>query len=433
MSPKTIVLKPQPIALKYLRTHTAQYGFWFCFSPPLHPFFMESGSSRRLFTGQFWILSISSFLFFASFNMVVPELPDYLTAMGGEDYKGFIIAMFTLAAGISRPFSGKLTDSIGRVPVILFGTFMTAFCGLLYPWFTSLGLFFFLRFLHGFSTGFAPTGSTAYIGDVAPVHRRGEAIGWVSMFGTLGMAMGPALGSLVANNLSVNAMFYTASICGFVALAITWPLKETLPNPKKFSLALFKITKADFYEPRVLRPAAIYMLISFSFGAMLTLVPDLSKHVGIANKGWFFTTFTLCSLLSRFMAGKLSDRIGRIKTMRIGAALLTIAMVVLGMATGPVLFFTSAVLFGVAVGTNSPTIMAWTIDLSEDKYRGRALSTVYIALEIGIGGGALLSGWLYNNKPENFVTAFAACAILCLTALILLFIKMKPTPKKPTD
>ena len=53
--------------------------------------------------------------------MIIPELPSYLSSLGGEDYKGFIIALFTLTAGISRPFSGKLADTIGRIPVIIVG------------------------------------------------------------------------------------------------------------------------------------------------------------------------------------------------------------------------------------------------------------------------------------------------------------------------
>ncbi len=385
-----------------------------------------SPKTESIYNRHFWILSISSFLFFASFNMIVPELPDYLTLMGGEDYKGFIIAFFTLAAGISRPFSGKLTDTIGRVPVMLFGTFMTALCGLLYPFFTTLVLFFFLRFMHGFSTGFAPTGAIAYVGDIAPANRRGETIGLVSMFGTLGMAMGPALGSSLAKDFSFDVMFYVSSLFGVIALIITWPLKETLPKTQKFSFSLLKVTKEDFYEPRVLRPAAVYMLVSVAFGAMLTLVPDLSKHIGEpGKKGWFFTIFTLSSIASRLYAGKMSDKIGRVKTLKIGIGLLSISMMVLGLANGLFMFVLSAFLFGIANGINSPTIMAWTIDLGEDKFRGRALSTVYIALEIGIGGGALLSATLYGNNPANFMYAFGACSALCILAFLLLFRKMK--------
>ncbi len=50
--------------------------------------------------------------------MLIPELPSYLSNLGGSEYKGLIIALFTLTAGLSRPFSGKLTDTIGRKPVL---------------------------------------------------------------------------------------------------------------------------------------------------------------------------------------------------------------------------------------------------------------------------------------------------------------------------
>ena len=97
-------------------------------------------------------------MFFMSFNMIIPELPDYLTSLGGEDYKGLFISLFTLAAGLSRPFSGKIADRVGRIPVMIFGSVVCIVCGLLYPVLTSIAGFLFLRFFHGFSTGFKPTG-----------------------------------------------------------------------------------------------------------------------------------------------------------------------------------------------------------------------------------------------------------------------------------
>ena len=57
-----------------------------------------------IYTFQFFLLCLSSFLFFSSFNMIISELPAYLDSLGGGEYKGLIIALFTLAAGLSRPF-----------------------------------------------------------------------------------------------------------------------------------------------------------------------------------------------------------------------------------------------------------------------------------------------------------------------------------------
>jgi len=131
--------------------------------------------------------------------MIIPELPAYLTGLGGGDYKGFIIALFTLTAALSRPFSGELADSIGRVPVMVIGATVCGIAALFYPLISSVAGFMLLRLFHGFSTGFKPTGTSAYVADIIPKHKRGEAMGFVGFFGSLGMATGPSLGPLIAN------------------------------------------------------------------------------------------------------------------------------------------------------------------------------------------------------------------------------------------
>lgn len=101
--------------------------------------------------------------------MMIPELPNYLTQLGGAEYKGFIISLFTLTAGFSRPFSGKLADTIGRIPVMVIGASVCFVIGFVYPMITTVAGFFLLRLFHGFSTGFKPTGTSAYVADVVPL------------------------------------------------------------------------------------------------------------------------------------------------------------------------------------------------------------------------------------------------------------------------
>lgn len=354
--------------------------------------------------------------------MIIPELPDYLTKLGGEDYKGLIISLFTLTAGLSRPFSGKLTDRIGRLPVMVFGAVICFISGILYPVLTSVAGFLFLRFFHGLSTGFKPTGTSAYIADIVPFHRRGEAMGVVGVFLSCGVAAGPVAGSWVAEQYTIEIMFYISSILGLMSVLILSGMKETLPEREKFRLSLLKVKKEDVFEPKVLRPSIIIMLSVFSMGIILTVIPDLSEHVGIKNKGLFFTYFTLSSIFVRIIAGKISDRYGRPVVLKFSTLLLAFSMFTIGLAESSFLFITGSVLYGLAVGINTPTLFAWTIDLSEEKLRGRAMSTMFIALEIGIGVGALLSGFLYNNDPANFkLTFWAGGVVACLAFIYLIF------------
>ncbi len=64
--------------------------------------------------------------------------------------------------------------------------------------------------------------------------------------------------------------------------------------------------------------------------------------------------------------------------------------------------------------------MAWTVDLCKPENRGRAVASVYIALEMGIGGGAIISGWIYQNKLGNLMYAFMVTGMLAFIAMLLL-------------
>jgi MFS family permease len=375
----------------------------------------------EVYNFQFWLMCLGSFLFFASFNMIIPELPEYLSSLGGADYKGLIIALFTLTAGLSRPFSGKLTDTVGRIPIMVFGSAVCLVSGLLYPVLGTIAGFLVLRLFHGLSTGFKPTATSAYIADIAPFNRRGEAMGILGFFSSIGMASGPVLGSYLAGKYSLNAMFYTSSILALASVLVLIGMRETLKSRESFKIRLLKIKKEDILEPRVYASSFVLMLNVFAFGVILTIVPDLSIHLGLTNKGIFFAIFTITSLLVRIFAGQASDRYGRVPLLKIASVIIFISLILLGLSNELYLFYISAGLYGVGVGISTPTAYAWTIDLSEDLHRGRALATMFIALEVGIGAGALISGWVYNNDPRNFTLAFIISAVMSAVALIFLF------------
>ncbi|WP_288371389.1 MFS transporter [uncultured Algoriphagus sp.] len=395
---------------------------------------MQKSILPSFFTIDFLLLCLSSFLFFSSFNMIIPELPNYLSSLGGEDYKGLIISLFTLSAGLSRPFSGKLADKIGRIPVMIVGAVVCFVVSLLYPVLSFVGGFLFLRFVHGFSAGFTPTGTSAYVADIVPFYQRGEAMGIQSLFGSLGMAAGPALGGWLATFWPLNYIFYTSAATAIFSILILIRLKETLEEPERMSFSLLKLKKNEIIEKRVLIPSTILFLSVFSFGVVLTIIPDLSNHLGIENKGLFFAIFTLSSLGIRLIAGKASDRYGRVPVLRAASIMMILAMLAIAFAESKWMLFGAGVLFGSAVGMNSPTTAAWVIDLSLDAFRGRALATMYIFLEAGIGIGAIVSGLLYANKSENFSLVFLVSAAMAASALVfLLFIRSsnyKPLKKE---
>ncbi len=378
---------------------------------------------EKIFTTHYVLLCLSSFLFFSSFNMLLPELPDYISTMGGADYKGLIIGAFTITAGFSRPFSGQLTDKVGRIPVMFFGAMVCVVCGFFYPLVHSVFLFLLLRLVHGFSTGFKPTGTAAYIADIVPNTRRGEAMGIYGFVTSLGMAAGPSLGNFIARQFSLDTLFYTSSAFAFLSVLILVKMDETLAKEKrvKFSLQLLKLKKQDLFYKSVWPVAVVVFLTSFGYGTVITLTPDLSKIVGLQNKGLYFTVFTISSLFVRITGGKVSDKYGRTNVIMVGGLILTLALLCTSIYTNVAYFIIGGILFGMAWGIISPSYQAWTVDLSAADARGRGIATMYIALEAGIGLGAVIPMFFYQNIATQIGHAFQFSAIFALLATLFIF------------
>lgn len=373
-----------------------------------------------IYNFRFGLLCLSSLLFSSSYNLLIPELPGYLSGLGGSKYIGLIIALFTLTAGLSRPFSGLLTDKIGRRPVMVFGATVCLICGFLYPILGTVAGFLFLRLLHGFSTGFTPTAIAAYVSDIVPANRWGEAFGIQGVFFTSGLALGPALGSTIKLYYSYDILFYSSSAMAFLSMLLIFKLRETLVERTRFRWAMLKISKTDIISRAVFVPALLTFLAYFAFGMVLTLIPDWSDFLGFKNKGTFFVAFTIASLTIRFLAGSASDKMGRKIIVQIGLFILISALLIMVFLQTKIGLLSAAIIYGLSMGILSPALNAWTVDLSPSDERGKGISTMFIALEAGIGLGALLSGWYYQDMHQNIPHTMLGCAFLGVVGLVFL-------------
>lgn len=360
--------------------------------------------------------------------MLIPELPAYLTSLGGEDYKGLIISLFTLTAGLSRPISGKLADRIGRIPVMALGLWVCMLAGFLYPVLATVIGFFLMRFLHGFSTGFTPTGTSAYLADIVPFERRGEAMGWIGLANSSGMAAGPALGGWLISYVGIDTLFYISSFLALLAWVVLISLPETVTHREKLNASLLWIKRHEILEPAVLKPAWVMVLVCFPYGLVLTIVPDYSVYFEVSNKGTFFAITTVASTSIRLFAGRFSDIYGRVPVMLGASLLLAFSMFWIALSNSSEAFLWGAVWYGLAAGMGSPTLFAWAIDLSDERFRGRGMATLFIAMELGIGLGAFISGSLYANDNTRVPMLFGVSGLMCLVAvsyLVVLLLQKK--------
>lgn len=362
------------------------------------------------------------FFFMTSFNLILPELNNYISILDGADKKGLIITLFTISAAISRPFSGKLADTIGRKKVIYLGIICSFFVMLIYPFSYSVLFFLILRFLHGFSAGFAPTGATALLTDLIPEKSRGHAMGIWGTFISLGIGVGQTLGSWIYLSFGFTILFLIGALFSLIAFILVFWIKETLVNQQKFNFKLLRISWKDVFEPNVLPAAFVMLLSAMCSGMIFVLTPDLSTYLGISNKGFFFGIYVIATILIRLLTSSLSDRIGREKTLLIGCFILVISMLLVGTSNSIVSYIFAAIIFGIATGITSPTMFAWTADLSHKDRRGVGAGTMFIALEFGIMFGALLTLVSYDSTKSTIFLTFLIGAIMATIACIYLIV-----------
>ncbi|MBI3136127.1 MAG: MFS transporter [Bacteroidetes bacterium] len=369
---------------------------------------------------DFWLLCVSTLLFTLSFNVILPELNTFLESIGEGENKWAVLVPWTISAMLLRPLSGKMADVVGRKFVIVFGTLVSILAAFFYPLAAFLAFFFMLRFFHGFCAGFQPTGASALAADLIPEKIRGEAMGFFSISISLGFGIGQALSSPLKQLLGMDGLFYSVAVFGLLSLVLIFPVKETKHRRKDFRISDIIPRPAEIIAPEVFVPATVMFLITICTGFYMLLIPDITTHLGIENKGLFFFTHMVSSLVVRYLAGRLSDRIGRRKSTVLGLAVFALATLLMTVVNDRSLFLFCGFIYGVGTGIISPTIMAWTTDLSHPEKKGRGLATMWMGLEFGLMIGAFGGMYLYGNDPNQFPLIFGIAAVILITIIIYL-------------
>ena len=232
------------------------------------------------------------------------------------------------------------------------------------------------------------------------------------------MATGPALGSWLTVEFGIEWMFVASALLGMVSLVVTLPLEETLPRARPVRKSDFNLLRGPLIDPQAWPAAVLLLPIAFAFGVYLTITPDFVEHLGYVYKGSFNTIIVASSISMRLIAGRVSDRRGRIPVLFVGTVLMAIGMALLGVATTKAMATLGALVYGASVGINMPTVFAWTADLAQPGKVALALGTMLMALEVGIGSGAVFSGLRFGgdvgNIPELYYTSGLGAAIAAI-------------------
>ena len=351
-----------------------------------------------------------------AFYFLIPTLPIYLEMVLGvsRGYVGLVLAAYTISALLIRPLTGMAVDRKGRKTIYLISFLIFSLLFSVYVVATTLAIMLAIRIVHGFTWGISTTAGSTVIVDIIPPARRGEGLGVSGLSMTIAMAIGPMFGLWLSASGNYPRLFIGASLlslAGFILLLLVKYPKYTPPD------RLEGLWWKRLIEPTALPASLNYLIVMISYGGMLSFISIYAQEIGIKNPGFFFLVYAIGITFSRLFAGRLFDRHGPFWIAVVGLTFLSVGFPILAFIKSYEGFFISSFILGFGSGIIMPTFQAMVNNLAGPQHRGAANSTLFTALDLGIGlgmiGMGLSSAWI------GLTSSFIAFGVINLGALLL--------------
>jgi multidrug resistance protein len=352
------------------------------------------------------------------FGLIIPLLPFY-----GEHFHaspadvGVLMAIYSLAQFIAAPFWGRLSDRVGRRPVLaasLLGATLS------YVWLAfsdSLWMLFAARALGGFMAGNIAT-AFAYVADVTTPADRAKGMGIVGAAFGLGFIFGPAIGGVLAGHDPVHADYRTPALvaAGLSASAMiltTALLRESLP--KSVRLAHSRLPRSSRWRlladalrtPGVGRLIGIAFLATFVFAGMETTFAMWSRRQfgwGPEQNGYLFAFVGLISAaVQGGLVGRLARRFGEQRLVVSGAAALAVGMLAIPFASSVPLLAPAMLVVALGFSLMTPSLNSLVSLRVQSTVLGGTMgvsrSATTLARVLGPGWAGLLFEYIGKDWP----------------------------------
>lgn len=190
---------------------------------------------------------VNLFIIMVGIGLVIPIVPYYIEAFNASGRElGFLIAIFAFMQFLFAPIWGRLSDKIGRKPLVALGMFGFAAGEFIFAYASGLWMLFLSRAVAGiFGSALMPT-AMAFVADVTPEKDRGKGMGMLGAAMALGIVIGPGIGGWLAE-IELNLPFILAGIAAalggivsilFLPESLSAEDKETAKQQEKTSLLL---------------------------------------------------------------------------------------------------------------------------------------------------------------------------------------------------
>ncbi|MDQ3897933.1 MAG: MFS transporter, partial [Actinomycetota bacterium] len=295
------------------------------------------------------------------FGIVLPILPLYAERFGASPTTiGLLVASFSAAQFVCAPFLGRLSDRIGRKPVLVLSLAGTAVGSLLTALAPCLAVLFVARVLDGIS-GASVSVAQAAVTDLAPEKQRARLLGLLSAAFGVGFVAGPALGGLSALGGVRLPFFVAALIAGGNALVATRRLPETHPRLAGDDVVPSAIgRRARIPQPAYLVVVAFTSVTAFAaFEATFALLGHRRLGFTVGSAGAVFAVAGLVvALTSASLVHPVVDRLGDLRALRLGLILNGAGLAALAIAYSWWLLVPALAVLAAGQGLITPTLAA---------------------------------------------------------------------------
>jgi len=383
---------------------------------------------------------LTVFIDLLGFGMIIPLLAVYSKAYGASQSElGLLFACFSGMQFVFAPMWGRLSDRIGRRPVLIGGLLGTAGSYLLFGFAGSMPLIFASRILAGFFGANIST-AQAYIADVTTPENRAKGMGLIGAAFGLGFTLGPWIGGELAA-ISPQAPGFLAA--GLSLAAATFGYLK-LPEPPRIRHAATRIFRFD-QARHAARDAriGIVLLLSFFFVfafagfESMFLVFGLREFPAVfhmsdsVEKATFDQVIAAAPIAGRYMGligilsaivqggliRRLVPRFGETSLAIAGPILLAVSYAILGLATSWSVVILACAILPLGFGLNNPTLQSLVSRASPPAEQGAYLGINQSMLSLARATGPVCAGLAFDSfgaRSPFFLGALllVGCALL---------------------
>jgi len=383
------------------------------------------------------VILFTVFVDLIGFGVVIPLLPFYTEALGGGPaILGLLLASFFVMQFLFAPILGRLSDRVGRKPVLL-GTLVAGTAGhLLLASAGSLALLFLARTLAGLASGNLSV-AQAYIADRTRPDERARGMGFMGAAFGVGFAVGPVIGGALAPFGLMAPPLGAAALAGANLVLAALFLPESLDDSVRRSLT--SRPKARLGEalrrPAIRGLVLAFLIISYAFMTIPVAFPILGmESFGLQPQDMLllFVYIGTISLVMGTLAGRLARRFGEERLVALG----TFAMTA-GLAAAPLVaslaayvLVTGVVSTGVAIAM--PLVPSLVSKRTPTHEQGSILGDAQAMGSLGRIPGTIVAGILYEQvgRASPFLVSAAAMAV-AFAIILLAYRESRQVAKAP--